>query len=84
MKSTKQLISSAIINEAYKYITINPIENLYSEKDIIHFVRGFHSVIYESVSMEKTGFFKAASNVDKSYTQLVAGLISTLKIREEA
>jgi AcrR family transcriptional regulator len=51
----------------------------YSEEDTIHLVRGFRSALHGFVSLEEAGFFKAADiDMEKSYTRLVSGLISTL------
>lgn len=57
----------------------------YSEKETIHFVRGFRAALHGFVSLEEAGFFRGTSaDVNESYDQLVDRLISSLTDRRES
>lgn len=57
----------------------------YSQKETIHFIRGFRSALHGFVSLEEAGFFRSAeANVDESFEQLVLRMISTLNNMEDA
>ncbi len=51
----------------------------YGEEEAFHKIRGMRSLLHGFVSLEEAGFFRAPWDVDKSYEQMVAGILANMK-----
>ncbi len=50
----------------------------YGEEEAFHKIRGLRSLLHGFVSLEEAGFFRAPWDVDRSYEQMVAGVLATM------